>query len=136
MPSLIFSFIPSTFLICNRTGVKQYPISHNKYLSLVYTEWLFAGTTSSKQYDISLMMCLMRNVGSLSRPTNGFDQLPLPTFISNIDDLARIKFYRNKLAHSDSDKLPTTEFQGIWQDLVGVSWQMLNSNLLYIKGNS
>lgn len=83
--------------------------------------FLFAGTTSSKQYDISLMMCLIRNLVSVKPPINGFDDLPLTTETSMESDLARIKYYRNKVAHADSDKIATIDFKIIWHDLVDVS---------------
>ena len=38
-------------------------------------------------------------------------------------DLARIKYYRNEVAHADSDKITTIDFQTKWQDLVDVSLQ-------------
>ncbi|VDI38486.1 Hypothetical predicted protein [Mytilus galloprovincialis] len=78
-----------------------------------------SGTTSSKLYDISMMVCLIRNLVPVSRPINGFDTLPLTTETSMEADLARIKYYRNEVAHADSDKITTIDFQTKWQDLVG-----------------
>ncbi|XP_052072554.1 uncharacterized protein LOC127710651 isoform X2 [Mytilus californianus] len=77
-----------------------------------------SGPTSSKVYDISLMVCLIRNLVSVSPPINGFDTLPLITETSMGADLARIKYYRNEVAHADSDKIATIDFQAKWQDLV------------------
>ncbi|CAC5386133.1 unnamed protein product [Mytilus coruscus] len=77
-----------------------------------------SGTTSSKVYDISLMVCLIRNLVSVSPPINGFDTLPLTTETSMEADLARIKYYRNEVAHADSDKIATIDFKVKWQDLV------------------
>lgn len=74
------------------------------------------------------MICLTRNFISVKRPVNGFDQLPLPIETYMEADLARIKFYRNEVAHADSDKLANTEFKSKWQDLVDVSGQITGSH--------
>lgn len=94
---------------------------------------MFAGTTSSKEYDISLMMCLIRNFQTVNPPINGFDQLPLSIETSMEADLARIKFYRNRVAHADSDKITTIDYKVIWKDLADVSLQNCGSHEIYFQ---
>ncbi|CAG2188370.1 unnamed protein product [Mytilus edulis] len=63
------------------------------------------------------MICLIRNLTSISPPINGFDTLPLPGEITPGSDLARIKCYRNKLAHHDSNKIDTAFSNTAWREI-------------------
>ncbi|XP_063406705.1 uncharacterized protein LOC134690646 [Mytilus trossulus] len=63
------------------------------------------------------MICLIRNLTSINPPINGFDSLPLPGEITPGSDLARIKCYRNKLAHHDGNTMDTTYFNTAWEDI-------------------
>ncbi|XP_013408804.1 uncharacterized protein LOC106172572 [Lingula anatina] len=65
----------------------------------------------SKDFDITLLFILLRNVCNLSPPANGWDQLPKAGDTGVVDDLARLKWCRNHLyAHVESSKLPETSF--------------------------
>ncbi|CAG2213070.1 unnamed protein product [Mytilus edulis] len=57
------------------------------------------------------------NLTSINPPINGFDSLPLPGEITPGSDLARIKYYRNKLAHHDSNTIDTAYFNTAWRDI-------------------
>ncbi|CAC5399922.1 unnamed protein product [Mytilus coruscus] len=72
---------------------------------------------SSKSYDITLMVCLLRNLSNATKPTNGFDQLPPHTEIFPAADFARLKHYRNKLVHSSSDEIENTYYKTSWKDI-------------------
>ncbi|CAG2253288.1 unnamed protein product [Mytilus edulis] len=75
------------------------------------------GVPDSKTFDVTLMICLIRNLTSINPPINGFDSLPLPGEITPGSDLARIKCYRNKLAHHDSNTIDTTYFNTAWREI-------------------
>ncbi|CAC5423968.1 unnamed protein product [Mytilus coruscus] len=75
------------------------------------------GVPDSKTFDVTLMICLIRNLTSISPPINGFDSLPLPGETTPGSDLARIKCYRNKLAHHDSNKIDTAYSNTAWRDI-------------------
>ncbi|VDI64414.1 Hypothetical predicted protein [Mytilus galloprovincialis] len=72
------------------------------------------GYTSSDNYDVTLMICLLRNLSTISPPSLGYDKLPPATEISDGADLARIKYHRNLIAHADKDELTTGEFNTMW----------------------
>ncbi|CAG2253849.1 unnamed protein product [Mytilus edulis] len=76
-----------------------------------------SGVPDSKTFDVTLMICLIRNLTSINPPINGFDSLPLPGETTPGSDLARIKFYRNKLAHHDSNTIDTAYFNTAWRDI-------------------
>lgn len=75
---------------------------------------MIAGYTSAANYDVTLMICLLRNLSSISPPSLGFNELPPATEISDGADLARIKYHRNLIAHADKDELSTGEFNSMW----------------------
>ncbi|XP_071178355.1 ankyrin-3-like [Mytilus edulis] len=61
------------------------------------------------------MICLIRNLKSISQPINGFDELPLPVETTPGADLARIKWFRNILAHPH--KMAAVDFNTAWSNL-------------------
>ncbi|XP_071178410.1 uncharacterized protein [Mytilus edulis] len=75
------------------------------------------GAPVSTTFDVTLMICLIRNLTSVTQPINGFDKLPLPVETTPGADLARIKWYRNILAHHDSNKMATADFNTAWSNI-------------------
>ncbi|XP_063418130.1 uncharacterized protein LOC134700907 [Mytilus trossulus] len=75
------------------------------------------GVVDSKTFDVTLMICLIRNLTSINPPINGFDALPPPGEKTPASDLARIKCYRNKLAHHDNNTINMTYFNAAWRDI-------------------
>ncbi|CAG2204199.1 unnamed protein product [Mytilus edulis] len=75
------------------------------------------GVTDSTTFDVTLMICLIRHLTSVKQPINGFDRLPLPVETTPGPDLARIKWYRNNLAHHDSNNIDTAYFNTAWIDI-------------------
>ncbi|XP_071122331.1 uncharacterized protein [Mytilus edulis] len=74
------------------------------------------GVPDSTTFDVTLMICLIRNLTSIIKPINGFDRLPLPVETTPGADLARIKWYRNILAH-DSNKIASADFNTAWSNI-------------------
>ena len=77
---------------------------------------LFSGEPSSKDFDITLMICLLRNL----IPITIIDGLPSATDTSLRADLSRIKFYRNIIVHCDSALVDDTDFESYWKDVTPV----------------
>lgn len=72
----------------------------------------------SENFDITLMVCLLRNLTNILPPVNGFDVLPQSQETNEGGDIARIKWYRNLLFHKS--KLTTHDYNDIWSDLTAV----------------
>ncbi|VDI60157.1 Hypothetical predicted protein [Mytilus galloprovincialis] len=70
--------------------------------------------TCSKDFDLTLMICLLRNLGSLLTPSNGWDQLPHPNDTIPGASLATLKWFRNKLAHTTVPCMDNNEFSDKW----------------------
>ncbi|CAG2238415.1 unnamed protein product [Mytilus edulis] len=81
--------------------------------------------TSSKDFDLSLMICLLRNIGGLLTPSNGWDHLPHPNDILPGAHLATLKWYRNQLAHTTVTSMDENEFTDKW---VGVEKALTSLN--------
>ncbi|CAG2195557.1 unnamed protein product [Mytilus edulis] len=82
-----------------------------------YNSFDVIGVPVSTTFDVTLMICLIRNLTSVTQPINGFDSLPLPVETTPGPDLARIKWYRNILAHHDSNKMATGDFNTAWSNI-------------------
>ncbi|CAG2190243.1 unnamed protein product [Mytilus edulis] len=74
---------------------------------------------SSADLDVTLMVCLLRNLPPyVSPPASGFDALPLSNDLSHGAHIARIKYYKNFIvSHSKDGKLSDTVCNRIWIDL-------------------
>ncbi|CAG2211097.1 unnamed protein product [Mytilus edulis] len=71
----------------------------------------------SKRFDVTLMIILLRHLTSMTPPAGGYDRLPKYTETTLGADLARIKFYRNRLAHLDDAKIDHESFIADWNDV-------------------
>lgn len=63
------------------------------------------------------MICLLRNLRKMTIK----DQLPQPSDFSEGAAVSRIKFYRNKIAHSDCGMMSEVEFGTTFQEVSKVS---------------
>ncbi|CAG2203685.1 unnamed protein product [Mytilus edulis] len=79
----------------------------------------FPDCPDSNNFDVTLMILLLRHLTSLTPPRGGYDSLPSSSETTPAADLARIKYYRNVLAHLDDGKIDSTEFSAAWVDITG-----------------
>ncbi|VDI57635.1 Hypothetical predicted protein [Mytilus galloprovincialis] len=79
----------------------------------------FPDVVDSKTFDVTLMITLLRNLTDLTPCNGGYDMLPSPNESTPTSDLARIKCYRNMLAHLDEGKLDNSIFIKAWNDITG-----------------
>ena len=72
----------------------------------------------STYFDISLLCKLLREICGLTPPATGWDILPNSTDHSLEADLARIKFYRNKIyGHNHSMEITNVDFKKLWMEI-------------------
>ena len=75
-------------------------------------------TVSSKNFDITLLMVLLRNICGLVRPATGWDTLPPATDTTLEADIVRIKCYRNTVyGHASEASVDDVTFNQYWQDI-------------------
>lgn len=87
------------------------------------TQWgklypAIASSVSSRDFDVTLLMVLLRNICGMTPPTTGWDNLPAATDISPEADIARVKFYRNTIyGHASQASVDDATFNKYWTDI-------------------
>lgn len=71
------------------------------------------GNVSSEVFDLTLMICLIKNITTI--PVG--DILPFCGDKSEGADLTRLKYYRNKIMHTDNGILLDTTFKSWWDEI-------------------
>ena len=72
----------------------------------------------SKTFDISLLFLLLTTICRLRAPRySGWDNKPNQRNKSIEANIARIKFYRNKLSHKTTTGVDTGEFSSLWEEI-------------------
>ena len=77
-------------------------------------------TVSSSNFDITLLMILLRNICGLSPPssTGSWDMLPSASDNDTEDNIARIKYYRNSVyGHALKASVDDQTFNMLWQNI-------------------
>ncbi|XP_052079002.1 uncharacterized protein LOC127717259 isoform X32 [Mytilus californianus] len=115
-PASLSSSINTTTTKATLNNLKRRKVINKKQWDLLFPT---SGTTDSKTFDVTLMIALLRNLptSTLVPPVNGYDNLPVTTEAIPASDLARIKHYRNLLAHLHDSKVDGTLFTTAWKDL-------------------
>ena len=76
-----------------------------------------SGLPDSKEFDISLLHLLIREVCYLPVPLTGWHKMPADDDQSLEANIARIKCFRNELCHSVSTSIPNEEFEEKWNTI-------------------
>lgn len=103
------------------------------YITLIFP--LYTGVPKSETFDLTLIILLLRNLTDLKSPHGGFDRLPTTIETTPASDLARIKYYRNYMAHRHDAKLDNLVFNTAWEVVSEVSdilWICLFSFVFFI----
>ena len=75
-------------------------------------------SVSSTNFDITLLMVLLRNICGLVPPATGWDSLPAATDLSLEADIVRIKYYRNTVyGHASETSVDDVTFSQYWKDI-------------------
>ena len=75
-------------------------------------------SVSSANFDITLLMVLLRNICGLVPPPTGWDSLPAATDLTPEADIVRIKYYRNTVyGHASEASVDDPTFSRYWQDI-------------------
>ena len=75
-------------------------------------------SVSSRDFDITLLMTLLRNICGLTPPVTGWDVLPAATDLSREAEIARIKYFRNTVyAHAEHASVDDATFDTHWKEI-------------------
>ena len=75
------------------------------------------GPPDSKEFDITLLHLLIREVCYLTAPLTGWHKMPADDDQSLEANITRIKCFRNELCHSKSTSIPNEEFEDKWSTI-------------------
>ena len=97
-------------------------------------------SVSSRDFDITLLMILLRNICGLAPPLTGWDALPRATDISREADIARVKYFRNTVyGHAEQAFVDDATFDTHWKEirdtlvrLGGVTYKVLSRCRMFI----
>jgi len=97
-----------------------------------------ASSVSSKDFDVTLLMLLLRNICGLTPPITGWDTLPPAADTSAEANIARVKYYRSHVyVHASQASVDDTTFNTYWQDisnaLVGLGVDAATINTLKMQ---
>ena len=71
---------------------------------------------TSEDFDITLLMVLLRNICGLTAPSTGWDSLPPASDTSVEANIARVKYYRNSVyGHASHASVDNPTFNSLWQ---------------------
>ena len=79
-----------------------------------------ASSVSSANFDVTLLMVLLRNICGFSPPvsTGSWDKLPPDSDNSTEANIVRIKWYRNDVyGHATKASVDDATFDGLWQKI-------------------
>ena len=93
-----------------------------RYSVINATQWklLFppSGSPDSKNFDITLLTILLRNICGLPSPASGWNVMPPACDTSVSAEILRIKMIRNEVyGHISKAQLDNTEFETLWQQI-------------------
>ncbi len=99
------------------------PVLKNiRYSVINPTQWNLlypvSGTPDSRNFDVTLLTILLRNICGLLSPATGWNVMPPASDTSISANIARIKIFRNDVyGHTPSAQLDDTTFETLWQEI-------------------
>ena len=70
-----------------------------------------------KEFDITLLCVLLRNICGLSPPRSGWDIMPNASDHTREADIIRIRLFRNRRFHIPSTAISTADFMILWAEI-------------------
>ena len=117
-PANLSAVLASPTVRKNLQALSRKRVLNPKQWSLLYPS--ASATVSSKLFDITLLIVLLRNICGLSPPTTtrSWDMLPPATDISPEADMVRVKYFRNTVyGHAEQASVDDVTFNSQWTDI-------------------
>ena len=109
---------PSTldsFLKANKIFLRNLRVVTSTQWNLLFPA---SGLPDSKDFDITLLTILLRNICGLPSPAAGWKVMPPTSDTSISAEILRIKMFRNEVyAHLPCPEIDGTEFERLWQEI-------------------
>ncbi|XP_046854955.1 serine/threonine-protein kinase/endoribonuclease IRE1-like [Xenia sp. Carnegie-2017] len=126
-PSNLAAKLNNPFTITKLQTLKTLKIISEENWDLLYPAFSFPDV---ENFSITLLFTLLQNICGLNQPANGWYGLPPPSDSSISSNIARIRYYRNKvMGHIITTSLDDSKFEHMWQEiseaLVGLGIQKI-----------
>lgn len=117
-PAKLSSVLASHAVQKNLQSLRKKKVLNPKQWSVLYPS--APAMVSSKQFDITLLIALLRNICGLSPPktTSSWDKLPPVKDTSPEADMVRVKYFRNTVyGHAEQASVDDATFNNQWRDI-------------------
>ena len=118
---LLFSINPETLeIVLKRNLPKLTQLKSKGIIFVDQWEKLFPASRDPPnidKFDITLLHLLIRELSKLPTPAKGWHKLPDKSDESIEANIARVKCFRNELAHMSSTGIPDSEFEEKWNQM-------------------
>ena len=107
----------SAVLNANKSVLKKirYSVINASQWNLLFPA---SGLPDSKNFDVTLLTILLRNICGLHPPATGWNVMPATSDTSISANITRIKIFRNEVyGHRPSAQLDDTAFETFWQEI-------------------
>ena len=107
----------SAVLNANKSVLKKirYSVINASQWNLLFPA---SGSPDSKNFDVTLLTILLRNICGLHPPATGWNVMPPTSDTSISANITRIKIFRNEVyGHRASAELDDTAFETLWQEI-------------------
>ena len=111
---------PATLAAVLKSHQKQLLRLRYKFIKNLQWDLLYpvSGNPDSKNYDVTLLMILLRNICRLPSPATGWNTMPPVADRSVEANITRIKLFRNEVyAHVSSTEVDDAQFENLWQSI-------------------
>ena len=103
--------------VLNLMKTKLQKLLNRKVITKVQWDVLYPalGFPNSKNFDVTLLMILFRNICNLPKPKTGWNSMPPDTDTSVEANIVRIKMFRNEVyAHIADTEVDDSQFEYLW----------------------
>ena len=111
---------PATLAAVLKAHQRQLLRLRYKFIKNLQWDLLYpvSGNPDSKNYDVTLLMILLRNICRLPSPATGWNTMPPIADRSVEANITRIKLFRNEVyAHVSSTEVDDAQFENLWQSI-------------------
>ena len=123
---------PSVYTSLKKLYKERSGVLHNLHWSRLYPTP--PSSPSLEDFDITLLMVLLRNTCGLTPPATGWDSLPSPSDKSLEANIARVKHYRNWVyGHATEASVDDPTFNALWQDISSALMKLgIDAHTIYV----
>ena len=115
-PGSLHSVLADPQIHAQLTSLQKKRVLSTPQLRKLYP--VIKSSVSSRDFDSTLLVILLRNICGLVPPATGWSNCPLVTDTTPVADIARIQFYRNTVySHASNASVEDAAFSSYWKEI-------------------